>query len=738
MDPLSVIASSVAIATLAAQTCKALANLRSIYKTLPARLHAINNEVVDLEVVLRQLAEVISERANLPLPDNGDTNILPLLKEADSKLVELKTIVEEFGAFSARTRSKKIPLYRAHGWTKQQPRLEVLQEDIRTIKSNLNIILGATNSKDIGHIRLHLQTLSTVTSNFPESQNNLRDSFLTSMASSLAVHHQVMEERMTEVLNERISKVDEMIRSQAEQPRSDQETKIGPSNQVSCRNRESLGSHDTQSQQPAYSKGVGIHVSRLTSSCGKTCSCICHVPHRSRTPTFVDRVLGQLFIGYVGLPVLGPKCDKSECEQDQNTAVSMEYWFPLGFCWSQIVRLQLSYHSNMGPQFNLTTMRRVADNARCVDFAMNGNIDGLKDLFKKGLASPWDVSSTRGYTIARWAVFARQYKTVRFLVQQGADVDYRPFLKTDNSARSKACDVVLQGGLPKEDVENLRCLTEGCDWVEEQNFSNLHKVVCGMSPHGLEEELRLNPADVHHIDNLGRIPLHWAAARGDVQCVALLLKYGSDLHRVDNYLSTPLTPAANKNHASCVRLLLEAGANPDPALPKGTKTSSPLHVASRNAKDPKVLKFLLDFGANTEATSVDGWTALLQVSRANNLGFATLLLDYGADINASSILGESPFIAAIKFNSHEVLQLLVDRWVLHGAYLHVKGPHFLQVAAGYADIATLRVLTAAADLFKSGYNKSFSTGDYITRMHARNDVTSELVNAFEELLHVMQ
>lgn len=32
---------------------------------------------------------------------------------------------------------------------------------------------------------------------------------------------------------------------------------------------------------------------------------------------------------------------------------------------------------------------------------MHGNIEGLKDLFGRGLASPWDVSSTRGYTLSR-------------------------------------------------------------------------------------------------------------------------------------------------------------------------------------------------------------------------------------------------------------------------------------------------------------------------------------------------
>lgn len=80
--------------------------------------------------------------------------------------------------------------------------------------------------------------------------------------------------------------------------------------------------------------------------------------------------------------------------------VSPEYWFPLGLCWSKIIQLQLSYQPSFGPQLNLSTLRRVPDTAPCVEFALHGNIDGLKSLFTRGEASPWDVSVTRGYTLA--------------------------------------------------------------------------------------------------------------------------------------------------------------------------------------------------------------------------------------------------------------------------------------------------------------------------------------------------
>lgn len=151
------------------------------------------------------------------------------------------------------------------------------------------------------------------------------------------------------------------------------------------------------------------------------------------------------------MPLLTLKCDSDACEKAQTPHISLEYWFPMGFVWSQIVRLQLGFLPNVGPQASLSTLRRVPDSAQCVNFALAGNIQGLKELFKNGMASPQDVSSTRGYSLLRvswhvagdssyktsflpsnpmltsfqWALYGKQYDTVKFLVYAGANPDYR-------------------------------------------------------------------------------------------------------------------------------------------------------------------------------------------------------------------------------------------------------------------------------------------------------------------------
>lgn len=143
MDPLSVAASAIAVGTLAARICQALAELRSLCKTFPGRLQALSGEVADFEAVLYQVAAVLKERARLPTPEDHQLNIPQLLKQATSKLHDLSHIVDQLTVDCDRG---KNPISRASSWRKKQGKLQALQEDIKTVKCSLNIMLGASNS----------------------------------------------------------------------------------------------------------------------------------------------------------------------------------------------------------------------------------------------------------------------------------------------------------------------------------------------------------------------------------------------------------------------------------------------------------------------------------------------------------------------------------------------------------------------------------------------------------------
>lgn len=143
MDPLSAAASVIAVAGLAASTGQAFMVLRSLCKGLPGRLHALSNEVTDLEFVLHQVAAVFRERGDDPTLRDHALGMPKILQGANSKLEELKSIIQALVQTGERS---KVPLHGAFAWRKDSPKLQVLQDDIKNIKCNLNLILGASNS----------------------------------------------------------------------------------------------------------------------------------------------------------------------------------------------------------------------------------------------------------------------------------------------------------------------------------------------------------------------------------------------------------------------------------------------------------------------------------------------------------------------------------------------------------------------------------------------------------------
>src|SRR5438045_5390865 len=59
----------------------------------------------------------------------------------------------------------------------------------------------------------------------------------------------------------------------------------------------------------------------------------------------------------------------------------------------------------------------------------------------------------------------------------------------------------------------------------------------------------------------GQTPLSWAADKGHVDVVKLLLNANANIEAADKYVRTPLSWAAEKGHVDVVKLLLNANAN---------------------------------------------------------------------------------------------------------------------------------------------------------------------------------
>ena len=258
-------------------------------------------------------------------------------------------------------------------------------------------------------IRLDIEQISTITSHFNLQTAQERDILRKEILSGLTSHRDGVIDHLNQVYrqaDERIAKVEEVLKAQFDGVRP------GPLRPIMVvQNPHPTGRKWKLQDSPAIAKtentiwtpseGISVRLNRHISTCPVACSCVCHTTIKASTPAMIDRVLGRLFIDFAGLPLLKPDCDAEGCMKSQSPWISLQYWFPLGYLWSEIFRLQIAYRANLGPKVSLSTLRRVPDTALSIKYAMTGNIDGLKTLFTRGLASPEDVCSTRGYSLLR-------------------------------------------------------------------------------------------------------------------------------------------------------------------------------------------------------------------------------------------------------------------------------------------------------------------------------------------------
>lgn len=107
-------------------------------------------------------------------------------------------------------------------------------------------------------------------------------------------------------------------------PRSTMPLEKAPVNELLCIGR-------AKESHPSHIR-IETSVSPLH-SCDRYCLCQCHKVTNLATPNNYTDVIGRLFVGYVGLPLLSPqKCNRISCRQGRTQArFRIAYLFPVWF-----------------------------------------------------------------------------------------------------------------------------------------------------------------------------------------------------------------------------------------------------------------------------------------------------------------------------------------------------------------------------------------------------------------------
>lgn len=138
----------------------------------------------------------------------------------------------------------------------------------------------------------------------------------------------------------------------------------------------------------------------------------------------------------------------------------------------------------------------------------------------------------------------------------------------------------------------------------------------------------------------GHTLVHYAAAKGELKLLELLLDHGADIDARDNRGSTPLHVAAAQGRLETAALLLQRGAALECRDAAGW---TPLAAAAA-AGQVKVAEFLIERGADINARGPLR-IPILKVAM-NHPALITLLLDRGADIEARDGGGTTPLMWA--------------------------------------------------------------------------------------------
>jgi ankyrin repeat protein len=208
-----------------------------------------------------------------------------------------------------------------------------------------------------------------------------------------------------------------------------------------------------------------------------------------------------------------------------------------------------------------------------------------------------------------------------------------------------------------QDVEALTALNIAAMRGHDSFASRLLKTYPNLDP--LLQDIR------------GMAPLHSAASRGHHKVVALLSGWGSDLHADHGRLS--LHWAAFKGNLECVRLLVHE----DNINKQDVEASTALHIAALSG-NYKIARYLLDTGHTIAKDLEDtfGRTPLHFASRGGHADIVTDLVSAGFDALHQDAQGWTPLMHALQLSparadiahrllvaGREALNLLSkDRW----------------------------------------------------------------------------
>lgn len=204
-------------------------------------------------------------------------------------------------------------------------------------------------------------------------------------------------------------------------------------------------------------------------------------------------------------------------------------------------------------------------------------------------------------------------------------------------------------------------------------------------PKDLKTELEYSTKELDVPDSSGHTCTSWAAKRGDIEALQILLSYGADPNIPDIHGNAPLHHVRN---VDCCNILLCHGADASATNRHGHTI---LHTICRGDGQFQLLRRLIEAGVDLNVQDHQGEAVAMTAVWNKHHECAQHLIKNGADLEVANISGDRLIHFAIMVNFHHILELLLDRGARTDGP-NAYGETILHFAARLSDSETVRIL----------------------------------------------
>ncbi|KAK0753875.1 ankyrin repeat-containing domain protein [Schizothecium vesticola] len=731
-EVISVAASAVTFVGAAITISNTVLSFISDLRQAPDEVLFLYNEVTDTRLILLRIKENVEQNqsldTSLALPDNS--GILGATAESTAKaeflLKRIERVLSDIDLCLrslTKSKSSRGVTINHRSWLLSRNRIKSLRQDLRDLKTNAALHFSSSSSTHAHRSVTLLKRVlleNTRTAQRQTERNDYFDSRLQTLAQQLAELSMIPESQqqllaLIEGLSvaavasgeastsSRTSTTTVTTTAVTTTGSGGDETQVtpdpaegnqqapGPSPQQPT---ETTTTQTTRSTTVTSSESVSrlkLEFSRFQKQgCIPDCECACHQRRRYKSPSFAQRLLGEFFLGFSSLPLLSKRCTDARCTQRSPFSATFTYYLPT-FLLSKMVSL-VFITTSQGDPAACVKIRPLSTDFSIYRRVEKGDTEGVRSLLDRRLAHP-SATFKGAWTPLHYAISYGNTAIIRSLLARGAD----PTLEDGWNLRSPlefAWSKMLGGAYDDDTQQEMETLFSDRDCVEEMGLTSLHRIVVGLSGYGcsLQDYISQQPQGINALDAHGRTALSWAAQRGMVSAVRSLLDAGADPNLHPPQSTSPLMYAAEARNPGCLDPLLEAGASVTAYDVEGQ--TALIYACNRN-RDLDYYSPLIAAGADPEWHTTPGLIPLtIVIGEGFNDAMRYLVDVGGAGLDVKGHDQRPPVFYAVEHNNHDALDFLLSRGAAVTGVSSLKYPCLAHVAAHFADVRTLRMLTS--------------------------------------------